>query len=196
VAPPGEGANGGLPHSPITFWHTTHGGNWSSNAEPSAEEAIAATLFGTLAYGQLLTLNPAVAEAATMWTIARNLDLLALLNSSAWPAEDGLTPANAASMGFLSAPAGVPDILPGLDADAASFADYVIAKPSAGELDSSADVVAPPVFERYLTFAGVGAEPRFDGETMGELDARMGAFLSPNDVLLIADALRLGIAAE
>jgi hypothetical protein len=132
--------------------------------------------------------------------MTRNRDLLALLNSAAWPGDQPAL-ANADSLGFLSAPKGTDDVLLGLYADARSFADYIETLPHAARFDRHADLEAPPVFEHYLIYANITPERRFrnlilfDEETLEAIDAQLGAFLSPDDALSLAKTLKLGVLA-
>ena len=91
-------------------------------------------------------------------------------------------------LGFLAAPAGVEDILPGLYADATSFADYVTSQPRAADYSKRTRLAATPIVASFLDFAGVDVadlEGSADGmPTFGEagaaLDARLEAFVSPS----------------
>lgn len=160
-------------------------------------EAIAAALMGTLAYGDIIEVDPGVAKARTWGVQNRNRDLLALLNSTAWP---GDAPENADSIGFLSASNEADDILPGLYADADSFADYIETSPEGVRFDRYSELEAPPVFAEYLAFAGIEPSNRFRGkvllseQTMSEVDAALGGFISPDDALTLAKTLKLGVA--
>jgi hypothetical protein len=162
-------------------------------------EAVAAALMGTLAYGEVVQVDPSVAKAKTWGVMVRNRDLLALLNSTSWPG-DVDSPENADSIGFLSASNQADDILPGLYADADSFADYVETSPQAARFDRHSDLEAPPVFAEYLAFAGIEPTSRFRGkillsdQTMSDVDAALGGLISPEDALTLAKTLKLGVA--
>lgn len=163
-------------------------------------EAVAAALMGTLCYADLLLADPALAKSRTWGVMTRNRDLLALLNSAAWPSDQQAL-ANADSLGFLSAPQGTDDVLLGLYADARSFADYIETMPHAARFDRHADLEAPPVFEHYLASVNISPERRFrnlvlfDEETLATVDAQLGAFISPDEALTLAKTLRLGVLA-
>ena len=171
------------------------------NRPTTGNERLTAALLGTLAYADMVGLDPDLAAANTGGVLARNTDLLALLNSTAFFDE---IPANADRLGFLAAPAGVSDILPGLYADAESFAAYVAAPDdddSAGTTidgGSADDQNILPSLSRYLTFAGVGDgsgnDPLSSDNYIAGLDAHMDRFLVPEEVLALARALRLGAA--
>ena len=141
------------------------------------------------------------AKAKTWGVMNRNRDLLALLNSTAWPG-DASAPENADSIGFLSPSNEADDILPGLYADAESFAGYVETSPQAARFDRQADLEAPPVFAEYLAYAGIEPTSRFRGkilfsrQTMSEIDAALGGFISPDDALTLAKTLKLGVATR
>jgi hypothetical protein len=164
------------------------------------QEAIAAALMGTLAYGDIVAVDPALVKAKTWGVMNRNRDTLALLNSAAF-AGDPKTPSNADSIGFLSAPNAADDILPGLYADATSFAEYEETMPVASRYDRISDLESPPVFTAYLDFAGIEPTSRFRGiitfseETMAEVDAGLGGFLTRDEVLAVGKTLKLGVAA-
>ncbi|MGH2531827.1 MAG: hypothetical protein ACRDJW_05920 [Thermomicrobiales bacterium] len=163
--------------------------------EPTEDEAVTAALLGTLSYADFVDAEPDLVAHSTWGVIQRNRDLLALINSSSWaPDLDNLN-----SVGFLGPSNGAIDILPNLYDDAASFAEFITARPRAVDLERRATTEAPPVFVAYLIHAGVEprqreGRPTFDAETLGELDARLGAFLSPDDALSAAGALELGAA--
>jgi hypothetical protein len=175
---------------------TLLGAEWPDS---SADEAVVAALFGTLAYGEFVALEPDLAAHQTTATIERNRDLLALLNSG--PRTDEGAAVSTSSVGFLAAPAGVSDILPGLYADSASFAEYVTASLPVAEIGPRGAMAAPPVFAKYLRFAGIAPSPPqsdgfvFDRGTMRDLDLGLDAFLSASDALVLAEALGLGVAA-
>lgn len=163
---------------------------------PAANQAVAAALLGTLAYADLIALSPEVVATGTAATVARNRQLLALLNSGARPQATAV--AEEAGFGFLAAPDGVDDVLPGLYADAGSFADYAVSQARAVETSGTRAGEASRVFRRYLVFAGVasraaGAPSTFDRATLEDLDAELGAFLSPAEVRAAARTLRLGV---
>ncbi|MEA2524493.1 MAG: hypothetical protein QOF73_1720 [Thermomicrobiales bacterium] len=165
----------------------------------TTQEAIAAALMGTLAYAAIAEVDPTVVKAKTWGVLNRNRDLVALLNSAAWPGDD-TAPANADSIGFLSAPNEAEDILPGLYADATSFANYVETLPHAARFDRHADLEAPPIFAKFLAFAGIEPTDQFRGQillseqTMHDVDAELGGFLSPDAALGLARTLKLGVA--
>lgn len=169
-----------------------HDDTWTSR------EAVAAALMGTLAYAAVVDVDPALVKTPTWGVMTRNRSLLALLNSAAWPSEAD-QPENADSIGFLSAPNEAGDILPGLYADATSFADYVETSPLAARFDRYSDLEAPPVFAEYLAFAGIDPTSKFrdavllSEETMSEIDAQLGGFLRPDDALGLAKTLKLGV---
>jgi hypothetical protein len=163
----------------------------------SKDEAIAANLLGALSYGRALLREPDLAQERTWGVIQRNRDLFALINSSSW--SDVQTRRNADSVGFLEGSNGVIDILPGVYDDATSFASFIEAKAWPGGLDDEDVVDAPPIFSAYLDFAGVDstvteATVRFDSEALEALDARLGTFLSADDTLQLAAALKLGVS--
>ncbi|HEY8447306.1 MAG TPA: hypothetical protein VIL01_09375 [Thermomicrobiales bacterium] len=163
-------------------------------------EAIAAALMGTLAYADIVLAEPSVAKGRTWGVMTRNRDLLALLNSAAWPGDPAML-ANADSIGFLAAPNGAPDVLLGLYADATSFADYILTLPHAARFDRYSVLEAPDVFEHYLAFANISPERRFRGlllfdeATLSAIDASLGAFVTPEEALSLAKSLRLGVLA-
>ncbi len=172
-------------------------GTLLSEDAPTEDEAVAGALLGSLAYAAALLVDPDLAAGETWGVIERNRDLLALLNSSAWMTEGGVT--NADSIGFLRASNGALDILPGLYADAPSFSAYIRAQPHIPQLAGQVSRAAQPVFDRYLSFAGIRVQPRggdnsLDDQTMAALDARLGAFLTSDDALHLADNLALGVA--
>jgi hypothetical protein len=162
------------------------------------QEAIAAALMGTLAYGDFVAIDPSLVKAKHWGVMNRNRDLLALLNSTTWPGDDEAL-ANADSIGFLGASNAADDILPGLYADAESFADYVETTPQASRFDNTSDLEAPAVFADYLAYAGIEPTNRFRGkillsdQTMTEIDAALGNFLTPDDALTLAKTLKLGV---
>jgi hypothetical protein len=166
----------------------------------TGREAVAAALMGTLAYGDILQVDPAVAKAKTWGVMNRNRDLLALLNSTAWPG-GASAPENADSIGFLGASNEADDILPGLYADASSFADYIETSPQAARFDRYSDLEAPPVFGQYLASAGIEPSSRFRGQilfseqTMSEVDSALDGFIGPDDALALAKTLKLGVTA-
>jgi hypothetical protein len=170
-----------------------HDDTWTSR------EAVAAALMGTLAYADIVEVDPALVKTSTWGVMTRNRGLLALLNSAAWPGAGGDIE-NADSIGFLSAPNEAGDILPGLYTDATSFADYVETSPQAARFDRVSDLEAPPVFGEYLAYAGIEPTSRFRSaillskETMSEVDAQLGGFLSPDEALGLAKTLKLGVA--
>lgn len=163
-------------------------------------EALAASLLGTLSYGAWVATDPDLPRARTWGVINRNRDLLALLNSTAFPGGTK-TPSNADLIGFFSPADGAGDILPGLYTDATSFAGYVATKPQATRYDRHSELEAPSVFVKYLDFAGIKPTSTFrdtvtfSKATMGDLDAGLAAFLSSNGALVLARTLDLGIAA-
>ncbi|MGH2558904.1 MAG: hypothetical protein ACRDJH_07555 [Thermomicrobiales bacterium] len=163
--------------------------------ESTQEEAVAAALLGTLAYADFVAVEPDLVTQSTWGVIQRNRDLLALINSSSWAPElDSLN-----SVGFLRPSNGAIDILPGLYDDAESFSEFIAARPRSLNVERDLATEAPPVFADYLNHAGIeprqqAAGPIFDAETLGELDARLGAFLSPDDTLRAAGILQLGAA--
>lgn len=187
------GESPGLLASAIVEGTLLHDDRWASR------EAIAAALMGTLAYADVVKIDPSTVKPSTWGVLTRNRALLALLNSAAWPG-DGSTPANADSIGFLSAPNKAHDILPGLYADATSFADYVESSPQGARFDHTSDLEAPPVFAGYLAYAGIEPTGRFrdaillSEQTMSDVDAQLGAFLSPDGALRLAKTLNLGVA--
>lgn len=160
--------------------------------QAAEDEAVAAALLGTLAYADFVAGDPALVERSTWGVIQRNRDLLALINSTSW----SLPPDNLESVGFLRPSNGAVDILPGLYDDAASFAEFITARPRSVALERRSGAAAPPVFADYLDHAGAdlprGSDPSFDAETLGELDAHLDAFFSPDDALVTADILQLG----
>jgi hypothetical protein len=161
--------------------------------ESTQDEAVASALLGTLAYADIVASDPELVTQSTWGVIQRNRDLLALINSSSWaPGLDSLN-----SVGFLRPSNDAVDILPGLYDDAASFAEFITARPRSIGLESRSSAEAPPVFAEYLDFAGIDLRVSGDGtiidaETLGELDANLGAFLSPDDALRTAEILQLG----
>ncbi|HET8522592.1 MAG TPA: hypothetical protein VFL82_05115, partial [Thermomicrobiales bacterium] len=162
---------------------------------PTEDEAVAGALLGSLVYADALTVDPDLAVGQTWGVIQRNRDLLALINSSAWSATSDVT--NADSIGFLRASNGAPDILPGLYADASSFADYIRTQPHIPKLETQPGRAAQPVFDRYLAFAGVRVQARgddniLDDQTMEALDARLAAFLTADNALNLTNLLSLG----
>jgi hypothetical protein len=171
-----------------------------SSGDATTGEAVSARLLGTLWYGTMVRGRPGMAELRSWGTIERNRDLLALVNSSVAPENsrsEGI--GNAASYGFMAPANGAPDCLPGIYDDAASFADYVLS-----EIGSSFDVILTvqraSISERYLGYAGIqsGADSLdgtvLDDQQLAALDARLGLFLTDDDMLAIASALGLRIA--
>lgn len=163
------------------------------------QEAIAAALMGTLAYADIIEVDSSIIKAKTWGVTNRNRDLLALLNSASFSVD---APENADLIGFLSAPNEVDDILPGLYADALSFADYTERMPYGARFDRHAELEVPPVFIEYLAFAGIQPTTQFRGvitfseETMAEVDAQLSALITPEDALRVAKTLKLGVAAR
>lgn len=170
-------------------------GTLLSEDAPTEDEAVAGALLGSLAYASVLLVDPDLAATETWGVIERNRDLLALLNSSAWMTRGDV--ANADSIGFLKASNGALDILPGLYADAPSFAAYIRSLPHLPKLEQQVNRVAQPAFDRYLSFVGIRVQSRggdnvLDDQTMQALDARLGAFLNPEGALQLANVLSLG----
>ena len=160
----------------------------------TAPQATASLLLGALAYADLVTLDPALAAADTPGVVARNRDLLALLNS-------GPKAAGADALGFLGQAPGVDDVLRGLPADADCFADYVVARPQASDFGRRLARPAPPAFAAYLAFAGAAREAQrgealFDLAALEALDAGLAAYLPPDELLVLAQALQLGVVGD
>ena len=166
----------------------------AGDGPPTADAATVAALAGTLAYADLVDRDPALAAAGTPATLARNQDLLALLNSV--PGADAVPTAR----GLAAAPDG-DDVLPGLHQDPASFADHIRSGSRAnGREASRAAVVASPVLADALARAGVplratDARAPTGRDTLAALDARLDALLPAASVLRLAEALALGVAA-
>lgn len=154
------------------------------------EEAIAAATFGALAWADLVTVNPKVAQARTWGVVSRNNYLLALLNTSG---QDGL-------IGILADNPEIEDVLPGVYADPTTFAGYIDSQPWGLRFDRNSELEAPAVFAEMLT--GVGIEPStgvggvvaYGEETLIDLDAAVSRMMTPEKVLAVAKALGLGIA--
>jgi hypothetical protein len=171
------------------------------------DQAVLSHLLGTLTYAEFVVEDPELVALGTAGTIGRNRDVFALLNSATWQSPETSDLANAdqavsGPLGFLGAPAGVDDILPGLYADATSFADYVTSQPRASGYSKRTRLAATPIVASFLSYAGVDVadlEGSVDGmPTFGEagaaFDARLGAFVSPEEALRLARALDLGLA--
>lgn len=163
---------------------------------PSENQIITAAVMGTIAYGQMLLVNPKVASTQTWWTVERNRDLIALLNSGAWMGSPGM--ANADTVGFLAAAGLTEDVLPGIIADAASFARYASQSARGHDATAARGAIAPPVMLEALDAVGVPVTHGSRGlalndATMNAIDAGLYLFLSDEDVLDLALTLGLGI---
>ena len=180
-----------------------------ADGRTTRDQAVLANLLGALAYADFLIADPDLATRGTAGVIARNRDVFAILNSAAWqtPPIDDLANAeraNLGALGFLGAPAGVDDILPGLYADATSFADFVTSQPRADDYSRRTRLIAPSIVASFLAYVGVDLAdldgsvdgvPSF-GDASSALDARLGAFVPPEEALDLARALRLGVTSR
>ena len=164
----------------------------------SPNGAVVAALMSTLAYAELVTINPEVVATPTWGTISRNRDLLALINSSRWTA--GSQPSNSELVGFLAPANGAADVLPGLVYDATSFQSYVLKSPRADGAEQMSIAVASELFIRLAGVTGIpiAAGPGgivITGETMSIIDSNLGEFMTSDDVQSLTVALFLGIPA-
>jgi hypothetical protein len=156
------------------------------------EEAIAAAAFGTLAWADIMNLDPGVAAGRTWGVLQRNQYLLALLN----------TGANDGQIGILANQGDVDDILPGVFADAPTFADFINARPWGIRFTRRGELVAPNIFGNLLTAAGVtptkGVRDKvtYGDATLADLDSAIAWFLPPEKVHAIATTLKLGTALK
>jgi hypothetical protein len=162
----------------------------------SPNGAVVAALMSTLAYAELIAINPAAVSFPSWGTISRNRDVLALINSSQWSA--GSQPTKSDLIGFLAPANGAGDVLPGLVYDASSFQAYVLASPRATGTEQMSLAVASELFIRMAGITGIpiAAGPGgtvITGETMSMIDSSLGEFLSSDDVHALAIALFLGI---
>jgi hypothetical protein len=160
----------------------------SSERSIGEEQAVAVAALGALAYGDFVAQNSGLADAATVATVVRNRELLALLNSGARDAAN-----DGAEAGLLVAANGTADVLPGLYADPASFAAYVSDGPRATGIDRRLPFVETPLLTDYVVDAGLTAPA--GRATLARLDAGFGALLSDDDALRVARALDLGVRA-
>jgi hypothetical protein len=158
------------------------------------DRAVAITLLGTLAYADLVIAAPEVAAGQTIGTVTRNRELLALLNSSGGGNGEG-----AAAIGFLAAPAGVDDVLPGLYADAPSFAAFVRPRGPARDVGKPWRDEDTLAFRAYLSAAAATGEAREGsaggGGTLAELEPAITPLLTIEEIVALAAALDLGVAA-
>ena len=156
------------------------------------EEAIAAAALGTLAWADIITVDPGIAAGRTWGVLQRNQYLLALLNTDS---EDG-------DIGLLAAHGEVEDILPGVYADATTFATFIDARPWGTRFIRHGELVAPNIFGSFLSAAGVtpttGTRNKltYGDATLANLDAAVGWYLPPEEAHAIAKTLKLGTALE
>jgi hypothetical protein len=160
--------------------------------------AVIAALFSTICYASLAEQSPEIVSAPTWGTISRNIDLLALLNSSPWSVSSG--GADVAAIGFLTGPSSPAGALPGTLFSAESFNSYVSQSPRAA---GTAPVFSSPAPELLITVAGVAgialgaspAGPVVSSETMRNLDRSVGVFMSVSSAAKLAEVLALGVAS-
>jgi hypothetical protein len=155
-------------------------------------EAIAAATLGTLAWARIVETDPAAAAGRTWGVLQRNQYLLALLNTNALEGE----------LGILGDDERIADVLPGVYADAPTFADYIDMRPWGSRFNRYSELVAPNLFSRLLR--AVGIEPRastggkitYGEATLSDLDEAVSRFLGPEDLLAVANALKLRTAIK
>jgi hypothetical protein len=164
------------------------------------QEAVSATLMGTIAYADLIAFAPETVSIPTTGVMNRNRDLLALINSSARAGRTSSDTIDPASIGFLGVPVRGDDLLPGLYADAASFSDYVASSEYFGTFDRGEDQVAPAVFEAFLREAGITPPQNlsgtvlYDSPTLRQVDALLTKLFPEKQLLATAAVLNLGIS--
>ncbi len=165
---------------------------------PSPNGAVVAALMSTIAYAQFVENDPTIAGDATWGTINRNIDLLALLNSTQWSAAEGSIPAGA--LGFLASAGGSRDVLPGLIVDAHSFQHRVF---DSARVDSAANVTVSSPSELLIGLAEVTGVtlplgptgPIIDQTALLQIDSRVGSLIPAETIATILAALMLGVAA-
>jgi hypothetical protein len=154
-------------------------------------QATIQTVLGTLAWADLIETEPSLAAAGTLAATERNLELLALLNSTAKSSAGAES-----SVGIRAASSAVGDVLPGLYADPESFASFVATGSRSGSIDAAASFVASPTLVRLLGELGVDPEPieraPKSEAVLAALDAGLAPQFPPERVLNLARTLDLG----
>jgi len=164
----------------------------------SPNGAVVAALMSTLAYADLVSLNPAVVSSPTWGAICRNTDLLALVNSAQWT--PGPTTTSESTAGFLAPANGASDVLPGLINDATSFQSHVLESPRLEGAENMSVAFASELLVRLAGISGIPidsgpAGPVINEATLSQLDASVGDFLTASELQTLVGALSLGAAA-
>lgn len=164
---------------------------------PSPNGAVVAALMSTVAYAQFVENVPSITRVATWGTINRNIDLLALLNSTQWSAADGIVPPGA--LGFLAPSGDTMDVLPGLLIDATSFQHRVF---DSARVDGAANVTFSSPSELLIGLAEVSgvslplgpAGHVIDQTALLQIDGRVGSLVPADTIATILTSLMLGVA--
>ena len=132
-------------------------GSLLDSASLSEFDVSSAAAFSTLAYGDLILIDPATASSRTWGSISRNRDLLALLNSAAflpgYASPPGSSPGLAGTSNVLF------DVLPGVAIDARSFEDYVLTGTRGQLVATERFSVASDLFLNIAEQTGMNPDP-------------------------------------
>lgn len=156
-----------------------------------------AALMSTVAYATLLEKQPSVASNPTWGTISRNVDTMALLNSSPWsPSSPG---GDVSQVGFLAPAAGVTDVLPGIATDATSFQAYVLDSARGDGIDATtvsipSELLIAVAESTGAPFARQSGGAIIDQTAMLLLDANVSSLLPPDVIASLLTALHLSVA--
>jgi hypothetical protein len=166
---------------------------------PTENQVVASALMGTLAYGSIVLANPEIAGSQTWWTMVRNRDLVALLNSGTWVGSRELSNAN--TVGFLAAAGPTDDVLPGFIYHAESFDRYASQSSRGHDASPSRAGRAPQAMQEILEATDIPLRIEASGlllnnATMNALDSGLYRFLDEENVLELATLLNLGIQSD
>jgi hypothetical protein len=171
---------------PAIIHESMHG-----DGENSGPEELAANILDTVAYGELLLIDPSAAYDGTQLTAYNNLQLYALLNSMG--ARGG------GQIGINTSATGDIFVGPGLEAfDARSIRASILQDPFYGALGSNASAISPvasALLKRISGETSLGAFPVFDEALLALLDRGISQIITPDAALSLALTLGLNATA-
>lgn len=158
-------------------------------ASNSLEEELLANIFDTIAWADVVLVDPGAAAATTPLTLLNNIQLFALVNS--------MGPRGGGHVGISRAPLGDVFVGPGLeDADAPSIRAMLASDEFYMTLPSGGSDGAPTFTALVSNLRGadaLGPNPRFDEAALNLLDAAIGTYLTPAKTVTIAKAFGLAV---
>ena len=165
----------------------------------SASDVSSAVSMATLAYADLILLDPDSASSRTWGSISRNLDLLALLNSATFL--PGQATVSGAKPGLAGSTSGSFDVLPGLIQDSRSFLEFTLSGSRQNLIGTEQFSVASDLFLDISVQTGItGSEAAgpevVSSRTITAIDQHLDAFLAPDDVSTLIEMLDLNVGSN